>query len=254
MQISGKTAIVTGSGRGIGRATALELGKHGANVVCTARTVDAINETAGLIQTEGGKAVAVQTDIASEESVENLMHKTAETYDGLDILVNNAGSFAAIGAVWEVDAEMWWRDVTVNLKGTMLCIKHAVPLMKKNPENIIINMSGGNQIPGGTGYSCSKLGVIRLTELTAKEFEREKLPIITCVTGPGFVHTQMTDLQITTPEGQKWLASSKDAINSGRDRSPFDCAGKIVEIIEKACPAINGKNIPVNAELDSLIK
>ncbi len=142
--------------------------------------------------------------------------------------------------MWEIDPDLWWNDVTVNLRGTMLCCRLVLPYMLTRDSGIIINMSGGNQIPGGTGYSCSKVGVIRFTELLARELRHKGSSVLAFIMGPGFVRTEMTDLQIQTPEGREWLPSSKNAVEEGRDRSPEDCARATMELIQVACPELSG--------------
>jgi len=145
-------------------------------------------------------------------------------------------------------------DVTVNLRGTMLCCRAVLPHMLKRDSGIIINMSGGNQIPGGTGYSCSKVGVIRFTELLAKELKHEGSSVLAFIMGPGFVLTQMTKIQIVTQEGQKWLPSSKDAVEQGRDRPPEDCARATMQLICVASPELSGGTFGPDTDFEKLLR
>jgi NAD(P)-dependent dehydrogenase (short-subunit alcohol dehydrogenase family) len=156
--------------------------------------------------------------------------------------------------VWEVDPELWWSDVTVNLRGTMLCCRSVLPHMLKRDSGIIINMSGGNQIAGGTGYSCSKVGVIRFTELLARELKHRGSSVLTFVMGPGFVRTEMTELQIRTPEGREWLPSSKDAVEHGRDRPPEDCARATMTLIRMACPELSGGTFGPDTDFEDALR
>jgi len=183
-----------------------------------------------------------------------LVSQTLEAFGSLDVLFNNAGSFAAIGAVWEVDPDAWWNDVTVNLRGTMLCCRAALPHMLKRNSGIMINMRGGDQIPGGTGYSCSKVGVTRFTELLARELKREGSAVLAFTMGPGFVRTEMTELQLQTPEGQKWLPSSRAAVEQGRDRAPEDCARAVVRLIRAACPELSGGSFGPDTDFDAAVR
>lgn len=253
MDLKGKTVIVTGAGSGVGRALALEFGARGAHVICAARRVTRIQETAAAIESNGGTAVAVQVDVTDIRQVEHMVSRSLNAFGQIDVLFNNAGSFAALGAVWEIDPDLWWNDVTVNLRGTMLCCRSVLPHMLKRDSGIIINMSGGNQIPGGTGYSCSKVGVIRFTELLAKELKHGGSSVLTFIMGPGFVHTEMTEIQIQTPEGQEWLPSSKDSVEQGRDRPPEDCARAAVELIRVACSELNGGTFGPDTDFDKVL-
>ncbi len=242
MQLPGRTVIVTGAGRGIGRALAVAFGNAGANVVCTARRETEIAATAEAIQAAGGSAIAIPCDVTDPARIDALVTATLDRFGSIDVLFNNAGSFAALGGIWEVDPDTWWRDVTVNLQGVMLCCRAVLPHMMERGSGILINMNGGNQIPGGTGYSCSKVAVQRLTELMAKEQEREGTGVLVFGMGPGFVRTEMTELQIQSDLGRKWIPSSKDAVDQGRDRAPEDCANATIRLVSVACPELNGQH------------
>jgi len=244
VELKGKTTIVTGSGRGIGRALALEFARQGANVVCCARREHEIRETAEMIEKEGGRALAVTTDVTQKDQVENMVAETINQFGQIDVLFNNAGSFAALGALWEVDPEVWWHDVTVNVRGPMLCCHAVLRDMMKRDEGIIINMTGGGAtvpLPGGSGYGCSKAAVIRLTDTLARELERVGASILVFGMGPGFVRTEMTELQVQTAAGRKWIPSSKEALDAKRDRPPEDCAKATVELIRVACKELSGR-------------
>lgn len=254
MEIQDKVVIVTGSGTGVGRASAIEFAKHGAKVVCAARRKEKIDETVQMIKDNGGDAIAVPTDITVRADVDNLVSKTLETYQQIDVLFNNAGRFNTIGAVWEVDPENWWQDVSVNIRGTMLCCHVVLQHMIKRDSGIIINMRGGNQIPGGTGYSCGKVGVIRFTELLAKELVHEKSSVIACILGPGFVRSEMTEVQITTELGRKWIPSSAEAIENGEDSPPERCAESAVRLVQAACPELNGGNFSPGTDYQAKIE
>jgi len=254
MDLKDKVVIVTGAGSGVGRALALEFGACGARVVCAARRIDRIQETAAAITANGGTALAVRADVTDIIQVEHMVSQSLDAFGQIDVLFNNAGSFGAIGPVWEVDPELWWHDVTVNLRSTMLCCRAVLPHMLKRDSGILINMAGGNQIPGGTGYSCSKVAVARFTELLARELKHEASSVLAFLMGPGFVHTEMTDIQIETPEGQKWLPSSKDAFDRGQDRPPEDCARATMELIRVACPELSGGAFEPNTDFDKVLR
>ena len=254
MNLENKVVIVTGAGSGVGRALALEFGAQGARVVCAARKAERIQNTASAIEAKGGIALAVQTDVTDIAHTERVVSQAISAFGQIDVLFNNAGSFSALGAVWEVDLETWWHDIDVNLRGTMLCCRTVLPHMMERDSGIIINMTGGNQIPGGTSYSTSKIGLERFTELLAKELKCEGSSVLAFIMGPGFVRTEMTEFQIESPEGQKWLPSSKNAVEKGLDRPPEDCARTTVDLIRVACPELSGGHFGPDTDFDKVLR
>jgi len=244
MELSGKTAIVTGSGTGIGRALAVEFARQGANVVCCGRRPAKLEQTVSLIRDAGGRGLAVPTDVTQRAQVDHLMDETIRSFGAVHVLFNNAGSFQAIGGLWEIEPDLWWHDVTVNLLGPMLCAQAVLPHMMQRDEGIIINMDGGGStipLPGGSGYGCSKAALLRMTDTLAKELARVGSGVLVFGLGPGFVRTEMSELQAVSPAGRKWIPSSKEALDQGRGRPPEDCARSAVELIRVACPALSGR-------------
>ena len=129
MELTDKVVIVTGAGSGVGRALALAFGREGARVVCAARRADRLRDTVTAIEAEGGTGLAIPTDVTDVVQVERMVSQSLDGFGQIDVLFNNAGSFGSLGAVWEVDPDAWWHDVTVNLRGTMLCCRAVLPLL-----------------------------------------------------------------------------------------------------------------------------
>ncbi len=257
MKIKGKVAIITGAGTGIGRAIAVEFAKNGISVVCCGRRIEKLDETVSIIKENGGRALAVKADITKLEEVKNLVSETLKTFGSIDILFNNAGSFQTIGGLWEIDPEQWWKDVEVNLKGLMLCCWAVLPHMMKKNSGIIINMNGGGAtfpLPGGSAYGCSKAAVMRFTETLAKELERAGSSIIVFGIGPGLVKTEMTEFQVLSEQGRKWIPSTKECFEKGQVNPPELCARTAIELIKIACPEINGRNFGAGQNIQELQK
>lgn len=257
MELRGKTAIVTGSGRGIGRALAIRFAREGANVVCCARRESDIKETVKLIEEEGGNALAISTDVTDKSQVNRMVDKALETFGEISVLYNNAGSFKAIGGLWEIDPELWWQDVTVNVRGPMLCCQAVLPHMIKQDEGIIINMNGGGStvpLPGGSGYGSSKAALMRLTDTLAMELKEIGSRVLVFAMGPGLVRTDTTEYQVETPEGRKWIPSTKSLFDSKQDKPPEECARATVELIRMACPELSGRIFSVWTDLDKVKK
>ena len=138
MDLRGRTAIVTGAGSGIGRELARGFGRAGMRVVCAGRHEDSLRETVALLGRDGAKGLPVRTDVADPASVHALVDASQAAYGAVDLLFANAGSFKSIGPVWSADPQLWWQDVTTNLKGTMLCCHAVLDAMMKRNEGVII--------------------------------------------------------------------------------------------------------------------
>ncbi len=241
MELGNRTVIVTGAGSGIGRALALAFAGAGARVVCCARRADRLGETVKLIETDGGVGLAIPADVTKPEQVEKLVETVLDRFEAIDILFNNAGSFGSIAGVHEVDLDQWWHDVTVNLYGPMLLIRHILPHMLARNQGIIINMDGGRPV-GGTGYACGKAGLMELTRVLTNELKMMESPVMVFGAGPGLVRTEMTELQANSAAGQKWIPSTKECFDSGQLRQPEDIARATIELLKIATPAMSGKS------------
>lgn len=257
MELRGRTAIVTGSGRGIGRALAVEFARQGANVVITARREADLAETEGIIRAGGGSVLSVPADVTKKAQVNRVARAALKAFGRVDVLFNNAASFHAFGAPWEVDPKVWWRDVEVNALGPMLCARAVLPHMLKRNEGVIINMNGGGALTfltGGSAYGCSKAFLMRWTETLAKELEKEKSGVLVVAIGPGFVHTETTELQRQDPLAIKWIPSSKELLDAGKSRPPEDCARATVWMLGNLCPEMHGRIFEVDTDFDDIAR
>lgn len=240
MELTDRTAIITGSGSGIGRALALEFGRNGARVVCCGRREKRLLDTVETIEAEGGTGLAVATDITQHDQVKHLVEVALEEFGAIDVVFNNAGSFQSIAGVHEVDPETWWTDVTVNLYGALLVIREVLPHMIERDEGIIINMNGGRPV-GGTGYACGKAGLMELTRVLTEELKMMKSSVVVLGAGPGLVRTEMTELQASSEAGRKWIPSTRASFEAGRLREPEEIATATIEAVRIARPDLCGK-------------
>jgi len=241
MDLKDRVAIVTGAGRGIGRALAVEFARNGAGVVACARTEKDLRETTAIVAKEGGRCLPVPTDVADRQQVEQMAERALGEFGRIDVLFNNAARIPVISGLWEVDPDQWWDEVSVNLRGPMLCIRTVLPHMLERNEGIIINMAGGSNIPGRTSYCCSKVALGRLTELLAKELKALGSAVIACSMGPGLVKTRRTLHEAESPEGRKWNPGTHNAFEKGEDRPPEDCARATIKLVTTAQPDFSGK-------------
>lgn len=220
MTLEGQVAIVTGGGRGIGRAIASEQARAGARVAIVGRS-DAITEAAEEIAAAGGTAHAYPADIVDLDAVTGVVAAVERDLGPVTLLTNNAASFAAIGPIWEVDPEAWWRDVETNVRGTFHFCRAVLPGMLARGAGRIIAMTGGgtgSPFPHGSGYGTSKAGVLRFTESVSGTLAGTGVRIFAM--DPGLVRTAMTAFQLSDPAGQRYLADLPSLFERGIDVPP----------------------------------
>ena len=192
-RLKGKIAVVTGSSSGIGKAMALRFAQEGATVVVAARRIDKCEETVAQIESAGGRALALQTDIADEPQVDRLIAETIRRYGRLDILVNNAGIFGG-RRLAETSTDSFDDVMRTNVRGTFFCCRAGFAQMKKQGGGMIINMSSvaGVQAWSGTGtYSASKHAIMALTKSLADEGRPYRIKVSAIC--PGGVADELVD-------------------------------------------------------------
>lgn len=193
--LKGKTAVVTGAARGIGRAIALKLAELGVNIVINYRSSSSsVEDLIKEIEDKGSKAIAVQGDVSVFTEAENIMKKAVEAFGSLDILVNNAG-ITKDGLILRMKEEDFDKVIEVNLKGAFNCIRHATPIMMKQKSGKIVNISSVVGVTGNAGqvnYSAAKAGIIGITKSTARELASRGITVN--AVAPGFIQTDMTEV------------------------------------------------------------
>jgi NAD(P)-dependent dehydrogenase (short-subunit alcohol dehydrogenase family) len=203
-ELAGQVAIVTGGGRGIGRAIAEALARAGASVAVLARTQDEVAETAELIERDGGRALAVVADVTDADAVARAANLTERELGPVDLLVNNAAVATPVGPVWEVDPEAWWRTVEVNLRGPFICTRAVLPGMIQRRAGRIVNIvavAAFNTAPFMSAYGGSKAALISFTDDLAAETREHGITVIAI--RPGLVQTRMHDELTASPYIQR---------------------------------------------------
>jgi len=244
-RLKDKVAIVTGGGRGIGRAIATALADEGCAVVTSGRTQAEIQETADLIRNRNGTALAITADVSQAPDVEALAAKTGESFGHIDILVNNAGMQGAIGPLVENDPQEWIHTIHVNLVGTFLCCRAVLPGMMKQRSGKIINLSGGGATaprPNFSAYGVSKAAVVRLTECLAEEVREYNIQVNAIA--PGAVNTRMLQEVLAAGDqaGGKARAEAQRQAETGG--TPADRAAALaVFLASPASDCLTGKLI-----------
>jgi NAD(P)-dependent dehydrogenase (short-subunit alcohol dehydrogenase family) len=250
----GQVALVTGGGRGIGRAIAQALALVGMAVAVTARSADELAETARLIEDAGGRAVAIPGDAADRHMVEHVVRQTEEHLGSVDLLVNNAGTSGPIGLTWESDPEQWWRTLEVNLLGPLLFAHGVLPGMVERRRGRIINIASGAGLGTGrhfSAYASSKAALIRLTEALAVEAGEYGVQVF--AVGPGVVKTAMVNDVLESPEQSRLLPGIPNAVNEGRDVPPERVGAMAVLLASGAADGLTGRFLSIFDDLPALI-
>lgn len=203
IDLSGQVTIVTGGGRGIGRAIALRLVAAGAWVAVVARTSAQIAETAALITAAGGRCLPLIADVTDRGAVEALVRRVIAELGAVDLLVNNAGSHTAIGNLWEVDPDRWWADVESNLRGPFLCCRTVLPGMIARRRGRIVTVASWAALeprPHSTAYASAKAAVLRLTDSLAVAVAAHGVSLFAI--HPGGVRTELTEQIMASDAGR----------------------------------------------------
>lgn len=246
MKIEGKAALVTGGGRGIGKAIASELASRGAKVAVVDIFEDRANAAAEEIKACGHTAIAIQADVSRSADVDRLMNKVLGEVGRLDILVNNAGGMVARKKVAEMDEELWDRVLANNLKSTFLCSRAAAKWITR-PGGRIINISSCFGITGSANaahYSAAKAGIIGFTKALALELGPEGITVNAVAPGP----TDTPAWRGTHP-GEELAAKTEERVMKtplGRIASPEDIASVVVFLASWDGRYITGQVIHAN--------
>ena len=247
--LNGKTALITGGGRGIGRAIALAFARHGARVAVAARTADQVEQVAHEI---GNGAIALVCDVSDPESVKRMFSDMREQLGDADILVNNAGIAESATFVNTTD-ELWHRHISINLSGTFYCTRAALPSMLKKGWGRVINVASiaaKTGAPYVAAYTASKHGVLGLTRSAALEVAAAGVTVNAIC--PGYVDTEMVTrgieqiTQKTKRTREEALESLKKMSPQNRLATPEEVAAVALLLASDDGRGINGQGINVD--------
>ncbi|WP_434521774.1 SDR family NAD(P)-dependent oxidoreductase [Halorubrum sp. AS12] len=270
--IAGKTALVTGAGSGIGRASALRFAEEGANVVVADIAVTEGKETVELIEEAGGEATFVEVDVSDTESVERMVDAAVETYGSLEFAHNNAGILTDFVDVTGISEARWNRIIDVNLKGVWACLKAELPVMKSQGGGAIVNTAseaGLVGMPGLSSYSASKHGVVGLTKSVALEHAERGIRVNAVAPGPTKTNIQsgllgggpagatpslrdrlrtairLVRTAVRTIRADYDTSAMRD-VPMGRIADPEEIAGAVAFLCSSDASYITGHTIPVD--------
>jgi len=245
-RVSGKVALITGGGSGIGRATAIVFAREGAKVSIADYNRSGGEETVRMIKSAGGEASFIEANVAIAKQVEAVVAKTVETYGRLDCAFNNAGIEGEMGGnLAECSEENWGRIIAINLTGVFLCMKYEIPQMLKHGGGSIVNTAsaaGLIGLPGGTAYVASKHGVAGLTKSAALEYAKSGIRINAVC--PGFIRTAMVERVVDGGSISEDAMVAAEPI--GRIGKPEEIANVVLFLCSDDASFVTGLPMPVD--------
>jgi len=269
--LTGKTAVVTGAGSGIGRASARRFAEEGANVVVADVVEDTGRRTVELVEDAGGDATFVEVDVSDSASVERMVDVAVETYGTLDFAHNNAGVLTDFVKTTGIREEQWDRIVDINLKGVWNCMKAELPVMERQGHGAVVNTASEAGLVGMGGlssYSASKHGVVGLTKSVALEYASQGIRVNAIAPGP--TKTNIQNSLLGLPDGSsvsfaEWLragfrlvrtvirsfladfdTSAMRDVPMDRIADPEEMAGVVAFLCSSDASYITGHTVPVD--------
>jgi len=246
--LSGKVVIVTGASSGLGADAAIAYAEYGADVAILARRKDKLDLLAKEIEAKGRKALAVECDVSSEESVKIAVNTVIKTFGKVDILLNNAG-VAQIGTVEQLPLEAWDNSMDINVKGIYLMCKYTLPFMRKQQYGKIINVASVNAIIADKGadlarhvYNTSKAAVRGITIGMAASYMQEGITVNSV--GPGLFESEMTESTLFKHE--QFLAMYNALCPASRPARKGELNGTLIYLSSEASSYVTGQHIVID--------
>ncbi len=247
MLLQDRVALITGAGRGIGRAIALAYAKEGARLALSARTRSELEETARQTELLGAATCVITADVSEQTQVEEMVRQTLDAYSTIDILVNNAGLGGPVGPLQDNDPDYWAQTIRVNVIGVFLCCRAVLPVMLANDRGRIINLHGGRG-RHVSAYGASKVAVADITETLAAELEGTNVQVTAL--SPGSIHTRMWEDTRDAAQivGDTELFEYGQRVTSGGGASEQRAAELAVLLASDASAGLSGRVIQAVTE------
>lgn len=255
IDMTGQVALVTGSGRGIGRAIAHGLAAAGASVALLARSEDQLDESLGLINALGGRACAYPADVTNRDAIRRTIAAIERDLGPVDLLVNNAGIGGPPGPAWGADPTEWWHCLEVNLLGPFNCCRLVLPGMVARRRGRVVNVastSGTRAIPYLSAYSTSKAALIMLSENLAAEVAEFGVRVFAIQ--PGTVRTAMTEMALRDEAAKTWLPWFVETFQEARDVPPEEAARLVLFLASGRADELSGRFFDVAEDAEAVVR
>ncbi len=248
-----QVALVTGGGRGIGRAIAKALTDEGAAVCVAARSKDEIEKVATSLSHEGARIRAIPLDVTDAAQVRHAVDVAEREFGPITLLVNNGATPGPVGADWEVDPDEWWRCIEVSVRGALLCARAVLPGMIDRGSGRIINVASqvGTRIQLGLmAISVAKTALIRFSEGLARQTDGRGVSVFAI--HPGLVRTAATEYLIERPGIERWSPDLRRQLDE--ESAPPEAAGTLcVRLASGDCDRLSGCYMTIDDDVDALI-
>lgn len=257
--LNNQVAIVTGGGRGFGRAIAQRFAAEGAAVAVTARTASQIDETVALITAQGGRAIAVSADVTRREDVARVVERTVAKFGPITTLVSNAGHGGPYGPIGFVDPDEWWNSQALHVRAPLLFASQVLPMMHEagGGRIVIVASRGGVEIaPSLSAYCVGKATQIRFAQHLAAEGKEHRVAAFAIE--PGTVITEMAEATMASEAAQRWLPHMLEQLKQIKAQSDpkaglARCSEMCVRLASGRYDGLSGRYLTVDDDLDALV-
>ena len=257
--LSGEVAIVTGAGRGFGRAIAERFAREGASVCLTARSRNQLDDAVAAIVGEGGRAMAVAGDATAAADVARVVRETETAFGPVTLLVSNAGTPGPFGPLWHADPEAWWAAQALHIKAPLLFMHAAMPgMIERRRGRVIVVSALAARWPAPylSAYCTGKIAQTRMVEIAALEAKDAGVAVFAI--DPGFVFTGIAEETMNSPEAQRWLPfmveRMREAAKNPNATGDLErCAQRCVDLASGKYDALSGRYLELPDDLDAML-
>jgi NAD(P)-dependent dehydrogenase (short-subunit alcohol dehydrogenase family) len=259
-ELAGHVALITGGGRGFGKAIARAFAAAGAAVTVTARSTRQLDDTVAQIKAAGGKAFAVPGDVTNRKDVERVVSAAQHHFGPATLLVNNAGLAGPFGPIGTLDPDEWWASQAVHVRGPFLFMTGVLPEMIRAKKGRIINVAslGGTRVePHLSAYCIGKATQIRLTEQVAAEVKPHGISAFAIE--PGTVYTDMAEATLNDPQAQRWVPGMLAFLRDVKEKEDpakglARCAQICLRLASGRYDGLSGRYLTPEDDFDALLK